>query len=106
MARWKPGASPEFLDPYKAEPVSGLVHLHGQRAGRMVHVGAADAPVTLAQIRDAIGECRNIKQSKLDILGWEWEMPADRTPFSFLWLWPQGDIPHRSRVLNLSEVRL
>ena len=69
MARWKPGASPEFLDPYKAEPVSGLVHLHGQRAGRMVHVGAADAPVTLAQIRDAIGECRNIKQSKLDISG-------------------------------------
>jgi adenine-specific DNA-methyltransferase len=38
------------------EPVSGLVHLHGQCAGRMVHVGAADAPVTLAQIRDAIGE--------------------------------------------------
>ena len=37
----------------------------------MVHVGAADAPVTLAQIRDAIGECRDIKQSKLDILGWE-----------------------------------
>lgn len=45
-----------ILDLYKAEPVSGLVHLHGQRAGRMVHVGAADAPVTLAQIRDAIGE--------------------------------------------------
>jgi DNA modification methylase len=63
-----------ILDLYRAEPVSGLVHLHGQRSGRMVHVGAADAPVTLAQIRDAIDECRKIQQAKLDVLGWEWEM--------------------------------
>ena len=63
-----------ILDLYKAEPTSGLVHLHGQRAGRMVHIGAADSPVTLAEIRDAVDESRNIKQEKLDILGWEWEM--------------------------------
>jgi adenine-specific DNA-methyltransferase len=62
------------LDLYKAEPTAGLVQLHGQRGGRMVHVGAADAPVTLAEIREAIEECRKIKQEKLDILGWEWEM--------------------------------
>jgi adenine-specific DNA-methyltransferase len=40
----------------------------------MIHVGAADAPVTLAEIREAVDECRKIKQEKLDILGWEWEM--------------------------------
>ena len=62
------------LDLYKAEPTAGLVQLHGQRGGRMVHVGAADAPVTLAEIRETIEECRKIKQEKLDILGWEWEM--------------------------------
>ena len=62
------------LDLYKAEPTAGLGSAHGQRAGRMVHVGAADAPVTLAEIREAIEECRKIKQEKLDILGWEWEM--------------------------------
>jgi adenine-specific DNA-methyltransferase len=62
------------LDLYKAEPTSGLIHLHGQRAGRMIHVGAADAPVTLAEIRDAVDECRKLRQQKLDILGWEWEM--------------------------------
>jgi len=62
------------LDLYKAELTAGLNHLHGQRAGRMIHVGAADAPVTLAEIRDAVDECRKIKQEKLDILGWEWEM--------------------------------
>src|SRR5262249_17781849 len=63
-----------ILELYRAEPVSGLIHLHGQRGGRMVHVGAADAPVTLAQIRDAIEECRKVDQTKLDVLGWEWEM--------------------------------
>jgi hypothetical protein len=40
----------------------------------MIHVGAADSPVTLAEIRDATEECRRIKQEKLDVLGWEWEM--------------------------------
>lgn len=63
-----------ILELYKAEPVIGLGHIHGQRAGRMVHIGAADAPVTLTEIRAALGECAKIKQSKLDILGWEWEM--------------------------------
>lgn len=62
------------LDLYKAEPTAGLTHLHGQRAGRMIHVGAADAPVTLNEIREAVDECRKIKLEKLDILGWEWEM--------------------------------
>jgi hypothetical protein len=62
------------LDLYKAEPTAGLTHLHGQRGGRMIHVGAADAPVTLAEIREAVDECRKIKHDKLDILGWEWEM--------------------------------
>ncbi len=38
------------------------------------HVGAADSPVTLAEIREAVEECKKINQSKLDILGWEWEM--------------------------------
>jgi DNA modification methylase len=35
---------------YHAEPVIGFSHLHGRKAGRMVHVGATDAPVTLSEI--------------------------------------------------------
>ncbi len=62
------------LDLYRAELTSGLAHLHGQRGGCMIHVGAADSPVTLAEIREAVDECRKINQAKLDILGWEWEM--------------------------------
>jgi hypothetical protein len=59
---------------YHAEPVIGFSHLHGRKAGRMVHVGATDAPVTLSEIIDALGECSANKLTALDVLGWEWEM--------------------------------
>jgi adenine-specific DNA-methyltransferase len=77
------GANPEvvvarYLDfiihLYRAERVQGFTHLHGRKAGRMVHVGATDAPVTLAEITDALDECAANSFRGLDVLGWEWEM--------------------------------
>jgi len=59
---------------YHAEPVIGFSHLHGKKAGRMVHVGATDAPVTLSEIIEALEECSANKLTALDVLGWEWEM--------------------------------
>jgi len=59
---------------YHAEPVIGFRHLHGRKAGRMVHVGATDAPVTLSEIIEALEECSANKLTALDVLGWEWEM--------------------------------
>ena len=59
---------------YHAEPVIGFSHLHGRKAGRMVHVGATDAPVTLSEIAEALEECSANKLTALDVLGWEWEM--------------------------------
>ena len=59
---------------YHAEPVIGFSHLHGRKAGRMVHVGATDAPVTLSEITEALEECSANKLTALDVLGWEWEM--------------------------------
>lgn len=59
---------------YRGEGVSGFTHLHGRKAGRMVHVGAVDAPVTLSEIRDALDECAANRFRGLDVLGWEWEM--------------------------------
>ncbi len=40
-----------FFDLYHATPVTGHTWLHGVKAGRMVHVGAVDAPVTLADVK-------------------------------------------------------
>jgi len=59
---------------YRGERVTGFMHLHGRKAGRIVHVGAVDAPVTLSEINEALEECAANKFRGLDVLGWEWEM--------------------------------
>lgn len=63
-----------ILKLYRAQPVSGLAHLHGKKAGAMVHVGAVDSPVTIDEILAALQECVALKQAELHVLGWEWEM--------------------------------
>lgn len=40
-----------ILELYHAEPVNGHTWLHGIKSGRMIHVGAVDAPVTLADVK-------------------------------------------------------
>ena len=70
-----------ILDLYGARSVPGFASIHGEKAGRMVHVGATDAPVTNAELRAAIEECVDNGFASLDVLGWEWEMglnPAGR----------------------------
>lgn len=59
---------------YRAEPVEGFAHLHGRKAGRMVHVGATDAPVTIDETEDVMDEMADNGIEACDLLGWEWEM--------------------------------
>jgi len=59
---------------YHAEPVQGYAHLHGQKGGRRVHVGATDAAVTRDEVMSAVRECQANRFTALDVLGWEWEM--------------------------------
>jgi hypothetical protein len=63
-----------ILKLYGAQPVAGLAHLHGKKGKAMVHIGAVDAPVTIAEIDTAVDECVKLKQGELHVLGWEWEM--------------------------------
>ena len=44
----------------------------------MVYVGELDIPVTLAQLEEVVRECKSSKQTKLDVLGWEFEMGLDK----------------------------
>lgn len=68
-----------ILDLYHAMPVSGYTWLHGTKTGRMVHVGAVDAPVTLADVKaiardawKAVGTGKDSpSKAGVDILGWE-----------------------------------
>ncbi len=59
---------------YDAQPVAGMVYLHGKKGKAMVHVGAIDAPVTIAEIEAALDENSKLKQGELHVLGWDWEM--------------------------------
>ncbi len=59
---------------YGAATVGGFQHVHGALGPRAVHVGAVDAPVTLAEIKDALDEAAGAGHPGLDVLGWEFEM--------------------------------
>lgn len=63
-----------ILKLYAAQPVVGLTHVHGKKGRAMVHIGAVDAPVTIAEIDASVDECVQLKQAELHVLGWEWEM--------------------------------
>jgi adenine-specific DNA-methyltransferase len=68
-----------ILDLYHANPFAGQVWLHGTKSGRMVHVAAVDAPVTLADVKSiaketwkAVGSGKDAPTKPgVDILGWE-----------------------------------
>jgi len=63
-----------ILKLYGAQPLAGMAHLQGKKGKAMVHIGAVDAPVTIAEIDAAVDECARQKQGELHVLGWEWEM--------------------------------
>ncbi|MFC1708816.1 DNA methyltransferase [Candidatus Omnitrophota bacterium] len=74
-----------ILDLYKANYVSGYSWLHGIRNGRMVHVGAVDAPVTLSDIKSIAAEVwKTVGRGKesaeiaaVDILGWDFALEVN-----------------------------
>jgi len=63
-----------ILKLYGAQPLAGVVNIHGKKGRAMVHIGSVDAPVTIDEINAAIDECVKLKQSELHVVGWEWEM--------------------------------
>lgn len=71
-----------ILDLYHAKPFVGQAWLHGTKSGRMVHVGAVDAPVTLADVKSIAKEAwKTLGSGKdaatkagVDILGWEFAL--------------------------------
>ena len=63
-----------ILHAYQAQKIEGLVCFHGKRAGRLVSVGPINMPVTRLFIEEIILECRKNDITKVDILGFEFEM--------------------------------
>ncbi len=74
-----------ILDLYHASPVKGHNWLHGIKSGRMIHVGAVDAPVTLSDVKAIAREAWKTASSEgerkaaTDILGWEFAFELNET---------------------------
>lgn len=68
----------DFLDlilrAYRAEKTEGFNTFHGKKAGRLVAVGPVNLPVTRLYVEEVILECRQKHISRVDILGFEFEM--------------------------------
>jgi adenine-specific DNA-methyltransferase len=68
-----------ILELYHATPITGRSWLHGIKGGRMVHVGAVDAPVTLADVKAIARETWKAagtgkdgpSEAGADVLGWD-----------------------------------
>ena len=63
-----------ILRAYRAEKTDGFTAFHGKKAGRLVAVGPVNLPVTRLFVEEIILECRKKHITKVDILGFEFEM--------------------------------
>lgn len=101
-----------ILNLYKADAIKGYTYLHGVKAGRMVHVGGVEAPVSMGDVKSIVAEfwkgvgkpltvtASEAKQSKainsgaiprndsyrvngLDVLGWEFAFELNETASQF-----------------------
>jgi len=72
------GKEAAFLDlilrAYRAEKTEGFATFHGKKAGRLVAVGPVNLPVTRLFVEEVILECRRKHITRVDILGFEFEM--------------------------------
>jgi len=63
-----------ILHAYRAEAVSQFNCFQGKKAGRLVAVGPVNLPVTRLFVEEIILECRQKHITRVDILGFEFEM--------------------------------
>lgn len=63
-----------ILHAYKAEAVDQFKTFQGKKSGRMVAVGPVNLPVTRLFVEEIILECRQKHITRVDILGFEFEM--------------------------------
>jgi len=83
-----------IIELYHGQPLTTYVWLHGIKAGRMIHVGSVDAPVSLGDVKSIIqefwksvgkdsprtlGEGQGVRVNGIDILGWEFAFDLNET---------------------------
>lgn len=63
-----------ILEAYKAKRIDGHNAIHAIKAGRFVHVGPLDVPVTQTRLLAVFEECKRNLYTQADVLGFEFEM--------------------------------
>ncbi len=63
-----------ILNAYKADIADGFKTFQGKKSGRLVAVGPVNVPVSRLFVEEVILECRQKHVTKVDILGFEFEM--------------------------------
>lgn len=63
-----------ILRAYRAEKTDGFGTFHGKKAGRLVAIGPVNMSVTRLFVEEVILECRKKHITRVDILGFEFEM--------------------------------
>jgi DNA modification methylase len=63
-----------ILNAYKADAAEGFRTFQGKKSGRLVAVGPVNIPVSRLFVEEVILECRQKHVTKVDILGFEFEM--------------------------------
>ena len=66
-----------IISAYKAELVEGLVTISGKKRDRLVAVGPINTPVSAKLIQDIVDECKDKQLTKVDVLGFDYEMGMD-----------------------------
>jgi SAM-dependent methyltransferase len=63
-----------ILNAYKADFAEGFKTFQGKKSGRLVAVGPVNVPVSRLFVEEVILECRQKHITKVDVLGFEFEM--------------------------------
>lgn len=76
-----------ILSLYRSRELSGNAWLHGVKAGRMVHVGSVDSPISAGDVKQIATEFRKAigtgiqapTTSGVDVLGWDFAFDLNET---------------------------
>lgn len=75
---------------YHAKPLDGYTWIHGAKAGRMIHVGSVETPVTVDDIKATIlefwklvGKEKTTTTNGIDFLGWDFAFDVNETAAQF-----------------------
>jgi adenine-specific DNA-methyltransferase len=79
-----------ILELYHAKPLDGYTWLHGAKAGKMIHVGGVETPVTVDDIKATIkefwklvGKEKSVEKNHIDFLGWDFAFDVNETAKRF-----------------------